>query len=226
MQTLNRHGRRAAQAVLALTGLAFVAVSVGCQMSSLQQEAQYQLTILLQEYKGQSPAAEARRVGKELTDKGLPDVFVVEGADKASLCVGHYQTMGDKAAKEMLKTVRTIRDTTGQYPFAGVTLVPMPEPTPPNPWPLEKANGVFTLHIASWEAPGRMPKATAYASQLRTQGYEAYVYHGPRLSMVTLGAFGPEIFDNPALVGKAGAKPKIISPKLLSLIDKFPRMRL
>jgi hypothetical protein len=226
MQTLKGNGRHAAQVVLALAGLALVAASVGCQMPSLQQEPQYQLTILLAEYRGQSPAAEAGRVGKELTAKGIPDVFVVESAGIASLCVGHYKTMHDKAADEMLKTVRTVRDASGQYPFAGVMLVPMPEPLPPNPWPLEKANGIFTLHIASWEAPGRTPKAIAYASQLRTQGYEAYVYHGPRLSMVTLGAYGPEIFDNPALVGKAGAKPRIISPKLLGLIEKFPRMRL
>ena len=226
MQTLKGHGRHAAQVVLALAGLALVAASVGCQMPSLQQEPQYQLTILLAEYRGQSPAADAGRVGKELTAKGIPDVFVVESAGIASLCVGHYKTMHDKAADEMLKTVRTVRDASGQYPFAGVMLVPMPEPLPPNPWPLEKANGIFTLHIASWEAPGRTPKAIAYASQLRTQGYEAYVYHGPRLSMVTLGAYGPEIFDNPALVGKNGPKPKIISPKVLDLTQKFPRMRL
>jgi hypothetical protein len=44
--------------------------------------------------------------------------------------------------------------------------------------------------------------------------------------MVTIGAFGAEIFDDPSKVGKPGVKPKIVSPKVLDLIQKFPRMRL
>jgi hypothetical protein len=80
--------------------------------------------------------------------------------------------------------------------------------------------------VASWEAPGRMQAAQAFASELRRLGYEAYVYHGPRLSMATIGAFGPDIFDNPALVGHPGARPKVVSPRVLDLIQKFPRMRL
>jgi hypothetical protein len=126
----------------------------------------------------------------------------------------------------MLRRARQIRDAAGQYPFAGVMLVPVPEPAPLNPWPLEKANGAFTFHAASWEERGRMERAQAYAAQLRSEGYEAYVYHGPRLSMVTIGAFGPDIFDNPAAVGQPGVRPKIISPRVLDLIKKFPRMRL
>jgi hypothetical protein len=227
MQESNFSYRRAGRAALAIVGLTLAAASVGCRMSAFQQQPpQRQLTILLAEYRGPAPTNDALRVGKELSDKGLRDVFVVEGSGVASLCVGHYNSWQDKAADEMLKAVRPIRDAAGQYPFAGVMLVPVPEPTPQNPWPLEKAKGVFTLHVASWEAPGRMPKAQAYAAELRAQGYEAYVYHGPRLSMVTLGAFGLEIFDNPALVGQAGAKPKVTSPKVLELIQKFPRMRL
>ncbi|MCX5684013.1 MAG: hypothetical protein NT049_10050 [Planctomycetota bacterium] len=219
---------RSAQAALALAALTLVAVSAGCQMEALQQQpqAQRKLTVLLAEYRGPTATAEAIRVGQELSGKGLRDVFVVEGAGMASLCVGHFNSWQDKNADETLKFIRRTSDSAGQFPFAGVMLVPIPEATPQNPWPLEDAKGVFTLHIASWEAPGRMQKAQAYAAELRTQGYEAYVYHGPRLSMVTLGAYGPEIFDNPALVGQPGAKPKITSPKLLELIQKFPRMRL
>ena len=173
MQTLKGHGRHAAQVVLALAGLALVAASVGCQMPSLQQEPQYQLTVLLAEYRGQSPAAEAGRVGKELTAKGIPDVFVVEGTGIASLCAGHYNSLQDKRAAEMLKAVRRISDASGNYPFIGVALVPIPEPLPNSPWPLERAKGPFTLHVASWELPGRMAKAQAYAAELRAQGWQA-----------------------------------------------------
>ena len=188
--------------------------------------AERQLTVLLVEYKGPEAKASAERIAKELRDQGLPDVFTVEGAGLSSVCVGHYTSWKQPAADEMLRRVRIIRDAQGQYPFAGVMIVPVPEAAPTNPWPLEKANGYFTLHVASWEAPGRTVAAQAYAKELRDQGYEAYVYHGPRLSMVTIGAFGTNIFDNPSKVGKAGVKPKIVSPKVLALIQKFPRMRL
>ncbi|MCX5655447.1 MAG: hypothetical protein NTY65_12445 [Planctomycetota bacterium] len=225
MQILNGRRRRAAQVALALLGLVLAAGSIGCQMFRPAQE-QRKLTILLAEYRGVSPLADAQRVGKELSDKGVPDVFIVEGDRVASLCVGHYDSWKDKDADEMLKNLRRTRDTAGQYPFAGVMLVPIPESVPKSLWPLENAKGAFTFHAASWEAPGRMQRAQTYASELRSQGYEAYVYHGPRLSMVTIGAFGPEIFDNPSLIGRPGAKPKITSPKVLDLIQKFPRMRL
>ena len=79
-------------------------------------------------------------------------------------------------------------------------LTAMPEPMPENPWPLEKANGYYTLQVAAWEDPGRSAKAQAYAAELRAQGYEAYAYHGLRLSIVTIGAFGPKIFDHPELL--------------------------
>jgi hypothetical protein len=223
MQVFNRHGRCAARAASALLGLALVAASMGCGRPAQEQR---QLTILLAEYRGAAPTAEAWRVGKELTDKGLPDVFIIDGAGVASLCTGHYDSLKDNRADEMLKAVRRIRDAAGNYPFAGVMLVPIPEPLPQNPWPLEQAKGPFTLHVASWELPGRMAKAQAYAAELRAQGFEAYVYHGPRLSIVTLGSFGPEIYDNPSAVGRPKTKPNIVSPKILELQKKFPSVRL
>ena len=223
MRTGNDHRMRFSAAALVLAGLAPALASIGCQAMATQQR---QLTVLLVEYRGPEAAASAQRVGKELSDKGVPNVFIVEGADQASLCVGRFGSWKDKDADETLKSVRQIRDAAGQYPFASVMLVPVPEATPPNPWSLEKAKGIFTLHVASWEAPGRMIKAQAYAAELRQQGYEAYVYHGLRLSIVTLDSFGPEIYDDPSAVGRPGTKPKIVSPKILELQKKFPSVRL
>jgi hypothetical protein len=221
MPLFNRCFWRAARAAVALLGPALVAASMGCEMQALRQQPQRQLTVLLAEYRGAEATAEALRVGKELSGKGLPDVFVVEGAGMASLCAGHFTSWQDKKADEMLKAVRPITDAAGNYPFIGVLLVPIPEPMPQNPWPLEKAKGPFTLHVASWEAPGRMVKAQAYAAELRSQGYEAYVLHGPRLSIVTIGSFGPEIYDHPLEVGRPGAKPNVVDPKILELQKKL-----
>jgi hypothetical protein len=182
------------------------------------------LTILLVEYVGPNASADARRIAGELMAQDLPGVFVVEGADEASVCVGRYDTWKDPKAKQMLARVRQVRDRQGRYPFAGVMLMPVPESAPPNPWPLQKAAGTYSLHVASWEAVGRKARAQDYAARLRQRGHEAYVYHGPRLSMVTLGAFGDEVFADPREVGRPGATPKIIGREVLALQKAFPTM--
>jgi len=208
-------------AVAALSAMALLATGIGCGPTETRQ-----LTIVLVEYEGPEAADSAHRVAKELTDQNLPDVFVVEGPDYGAVCVGRYPTWKDPEARQMLARVRQIRDARGQYPFAGVLLMPVPEPAPKTPWPLQKAPGLYSLYVAGWEAPGRKAAAQAYAETLRRKGYEAYVYHGPRLSMVTLGAFGPEAFDIPSQIGRPGAKPKIVAPEVLRLIQDFPRLRL
>ncbi|KPK46564.1 MAG: hypothetical protein AMK72_09640 [Planctomycetes bacterium SM23_25] len=215
-----RRSRHVAAQVLTIAGLALLVA--GCRQAAEQR----QLTILLVEYKGPEAADSAQRLVKELASQGLSDAYTVEGVEYAGVCVGRYDSWKDPEADRMLKRVRVIRDGQGQYPFAGVMLVPVPEPLPKNPWPLEEVDGLFSLHIASWEAPGRMVSAQQYAGALRSRGYEAYVYHGPRLSMVTLGAFGMGIFDDPGKVGRPKAKPKIVDAKVLALIKEFPRMRL
>ncbi|MBE3069613.1 MAG: hypothetical protein IMZ66_05185, partial [Planctomycetes bacterium] len=208
---------------LALAALVALSLAMaGCEMMR-SGEAPTTLTIVLVEYKGAEAGASAHRMAKELTDQKLPDVFVVDGSDYASVCVGRYHSWKDEKADLMLKRVRMIRDARGQFPFVGVLLMPVPEPLPPNPWPLEKAKGQFTLHIASWEAPGRMARAQAFAGQCRAAGYEAYVQHGPRLSMVTLGSYGTEIFDDPTKIDRPGMKPRIIDPRVKDLMEnKFP----
>ena len=219
---MNRYAtcRHGVVPALALASLAILAA--GCRPGTEQRK----LTVLLVEYKGPEAAASAQRLVRELSAQGLPDVFTVNGHEHASVCVGRYGSWKDDDADRMLKRVRVIRDPQGQYPFAGVLLVPVPEPLPKNPWPLEEADGLFTLHVGSWEAPGRVAAAQRYADSLRSRGYEAYAYHGPRLSMVTLGAFGMGIFDDPGKVGRPNVKPKILDPKVLALIKTFPRMRL
>ena len=67
--------------------------SIGCQGMVAQPR---QLTVLLVEYLGPEAAASARRLGKELSDKGVPNVFIVEGADQASLCVGRFGSWKDR----------------------------------------------------------------------------------------------------------------------------------
>jgi len=229
MKPSNAWNRNRAAWVLAAAALAALEAA-GCQ--GLDQ-ARQQLTVLVAGFAGPESVETAQSLAKQLADRNLEDVFVVESSGMANVCVGHFDTWNNARAMETRARIRAIRDTDGNLPFGWARVAPIPESMPPSPWPLENADGAFTLHVASWEAPGRMAKAQAYAAELRQKGYEAYVYHGPRLSMVTIGAFGPEIFDNPRLVGapqtrlgQQPPKPKVIDPKVNELIAKFPHIRL
>ena len=240
---------RIGRAVTMAAGLAVLVIAVGCEPTMVREgspppsgssgssrtpapsstaeppPSDTDLTIVLIEYAGPNAVADARRVAANLKGQGMTDVFTVEGADEASVCVGRYKSWKDPKAKARLMGVRRMRDDTGQYPFRAVMLMPVPEPSPPNQWPLQAAPpGLYSLHVASWEAAGRKRKAQDYAGELRKRGYEAYVYHGPRLSMTTIGVFGDEVFADPREVGKPGVTPKITGKKVLDLQQRFPTM--
>jgi len=209
----------AAAAAVALV----LAALPGCGTTDSRGEAPT-LTVLLLEYEGPQAGESADRLADELKAQGLQDVFTVKGHHHASVCVGRFGSWKDPEADRTLRRVRRIRDAQGQYPFAHVMLMPVPEPAPKNPWPLEEADGQYTLIVASWAKPGRKRRAQAYARRLRDQGHEAYVYHGPTKSTVSVGAFGPEIFDDPSKVGRPDARPNVVDPKVEQLRQAFPTL--
>ena len=226
MKTMRTHRPKLASlAALALAGLALAAVAVVAAVGGCEPRTGL-LTILLVEYEGPDAGPSAERVAQDLTQQNLPDVFVVEGHQYAAVCVGRYADWKDAEAKRMIARVRQIRDDRGQYPFAGVMLMPVPEPPPKTDWSLEEAAGLYSLYVAGWESPGRKESAQAYAALLRRDGWEAYVYHGPHLSMVTIGAFGPELFDDATKIGRPGATPEIVHPDALRILRAFPYLRI
>jgi hypothetical protein len=207
----------------AVTAALVLPALAGCQRGAARTEAPT-LTIVLLEYKGPQAVDSGRRLAAELAGQGLEDVFIIKGHEYAAVCVGHFGSWKDPEADRTLQRVRRIRDAQGQYPFAGVMLMPVPEPLPENPWPVEEAGGQYTLIVASWQNPGRMARAQDYARRLREAGYEAYVYHGPSKSTVSIGAFGPEIFDDPSKVGRPNVRPKVVDPKVKRLREAFPTL--
>ncbi|MDP6381101.1 MAG: hypothetical protein QF662_07125, partial [Phycisphaerae bacterium] len=183
------------------------------------------LTFVLVEYAGPEAMSSAQRVAGELREQGLKEVFIIGDKTFASVCSGKFTERKDPRAKRLLKQVRQIRDGRGHRPFALVIgLVPVPEPPIANPWPLEKADGVYTVQVASFGLPGRQNAATAHATKLRKEGWHVYIHHGPTLSTVTIGAFNRDIFDDPRLVLRPDVtrQPRIISPAVNSIMDAFP----
>lgn len=204
--------------------LALAAMGPGCVDTGRRSLRSQVLTVLLGEYAGPEALASAERLAGELRRQGLEDVFVVGDKGRAAVCCGRFKDLSDDAAKDMLKRVKQIRDRQGNRPFAFVALVPVPEKPVPNPWPLVKAPGIYSVHVASYEAPGRQKAAGKYAKKLRSRGWSAYIYNGPTVSMVTIGAFNRDIFDDPKLVLKINPEiePKIISPEVNRIFKAFP----
>lgn len=208
--------------------IALGALALSCLGARCESGKPENLTIVLIEYTGAEGPVEANRLARELAGKGLKEVFVVTGPDVSSVCAGHFTSWKDPEAEKLLRTVHQIHDAAGQAPFAHVMLVPLPEAAARNEWPIENAKGVYTLHVATWglDMVNREAAAQVFAASLRAKGVEAWVFHGPRFSMVTIGGFGPGIFDDPSKVGKPDVKPEIVDPQVLDLIRKFPTMKL
>jgi hypothetical protein len=216
-----RNRRIGLSAILLAAGVALL-VGTGCGSTG-----QRNLTIFLEEYNGRGADTAAEDIRGQMTRSGFADVFVIHGADSATVCVGHFSTSDESAALKTLKRLKDVRDEAGRPIYYKSKVIPIPEPMPKNPWPIEGApdKRYFSLQVAVWRGAGFMAKAQAYAAELRQEGYEAYVHHGDDISMVTLGSFGMDVFENPSVYGRIGVRPKIVSPVVLGLMKRFPCLR-
>lgn len=140
---------------------------------------------------------------------GVAGAFVEVRKGAALVLVGDYAGPGSPEAKRELARIREL-EVGGERPFAGAALAPpvttaaagsRPE------WDLAEARrgrgkgAVYTLQVGVYErgaeptgrelAEVRRAAEEAVAS-LRAGGEEAYYYHGPRRSTVTVGLFAAE----------------------------------
>jgi hypothetical protein len=220
----NFRNRRIGLPAILLATAAALFVGAGCGTTG-----QRNLTIFLEEYSGRGAEAAAEDIRAQMTRSGFADVFVIRSidTDTATVCIGHFGSADESAALKILKRLKDVRDEAGRPIYYKSKVVPIPENQPKNPWPLESApdKRYFSLQVAAWRGPGFMVKAQAYAEQLRQEGYEAYIHYTPDISMVTIGAFGMDVFENPSVYGRIGVKPKIVSPAVLELMKRFPCQR-
>jgi len=201
-------------------------------------------TFLLVEYTGALARNDAERVRQEMIEKGLPKAFVIADDNEAFLCYGLYGD--DRKAKAYLKDKRllaSVRDAQGRAIFGSglrvlsVLSVLLPETTPRSQYDLvesaERANRAgaekkalskrYTVRVGSFDLYGRKHTATEYAGQLRLKGFEAYVYHGPNWSHVTVGLFDNTIFDDWHRLSDPTNPPKIVSQQVNGILRALPR---
>lgn len=145
---------------------------------------------------------------------GLPEAYIARRNDAYVIAVGDFPSPDDERAVKELARVQQI-EVNGDKPFRYALLAP-PSGTMKGDMPqynLLQAkrqlgdDALYTLQIGAYGNLGQQTKPTAEelskvrkaaeeaAYKLRQEGEQAFYYHGPSMSMVTVGVFGTEDFD-------------------------------
>lgn len=192
-------------------------------------------SIVIDAFRGDGKEEVAREcLQKVRTQGGLTEAYMEDRGKSTVVAVGRFPTSDSKEAKAALANVRGTEVMIASIktkPFANAFLAP--PATIPGTLPeydlrqAQKLNGnwaIYTLQIAMYSrldkdaTPEEMKEFRKAAEQavtiLRHEGEQAFYYHGPKGSMVTIGLFGTEDFDPQA--------PKNDSPALTALRQRFP----
>lgn len=184
------------------------------------------LTLLLAEFRGPQARSLAERACDGLHQRKFPAAYVLADDDEAFLCHSRYSGLDDSRYGPDVKRIAEIRDREGKSLFGRTWLAPLPELTPPTPYPLTEARGKYTVQVGLFDLYGRKAAAVQVTEELRRKGYEAYTHHDETQSQVTIGAFGDIIFDNPARRFTPNDPPKIVSPDVRKILATFPLLNL
>lgn len=165
-------------------------------------------------------------------DAGLKDAFIEQRSEGLVIAYGSY--LGRDEAMKDLERVRKTR-LMSTTPFENAIIAPPSsgELRGSNPmYDLRTAKkrygeqAVYTLQVGVYgrvdyqsptpeELVAYRKAAEEAVRDLRAQGEIAFYYHAPARSMVTIGVFGEDDFDNTTL-------PPYQSPKLKQAREKFP----
>jgi len=185
--------------------------------------------------RGEGAEQRAEQAAEKVRAEGrLPDVYVEQRGEAFVVAYGRYASPDDRAKKDLQR----VRDTSvnGETPFASAALSPPAFSGLTGSFPeyellaaKQRAGkrALYTLQVAVYErSDGKEPSADDFkmiraaaekaAVQMRREGEEAYYFHGPRRSMVTIGLFDETEYDT-----KAPGKPKQ-SKRLLDLRKAHP----
>lgn len=192
-------------------------------------------SVVIEAFRGDDQDQAARDgLAKVRSEAGLTDAYLEKRGTATVIAYGRFAEGTSKQAKEGLNKVRNTEVLISNIktkPFDRAFLAPpadipgtMPE------WDLrnaKKANGdwvIYTLQMAVYKridqagtkeemAEFRATAEKAVAT-LRREGEQAYYYHGPTGSMVTIGLFGKDDFDPQA--------PGVESAELTALRKRYP----
>lgn len=169
-----------------------------------------QWVIILDQFVGQNRQQKAKQLADNLVARKWGSIGQLHdsGAHTSFVYYGPFK-YGPELNKA-LKDVRNYRDEGSNVrPFPVAYQMELPPPNPPAPEEYyllnAPAGATWSLQVAHFVDPGPSNPATTLmklpadfnrkraaveaCAELRKRGYPAYYYHGPKMSMVTLGAF-------------------------------------
>ncbi len=182
-------------------------------------------SIVLESHSGAGAMARAQsRLSAVSSDSGRSDAFVRATSRGAAIVAGAYGGPEAAEARADLALVRG-RLVDGNLAFSQAFFAPPREAVDPGQVPevnLLSARQVFgrgkeyTLQIGFYQSKksdDAKRAAEQAALQLRREGELAFYYHGPTMSVVTVGVFGDGDFDQ-------GLRPK--NAAILALQERYP----
>jgi hypothetical protein len=167
------------------------------------------------------------------TEGGLPEAYLQKRGQATLIVFGSFTDPDDAGAQSELKRVQQL-EIAGSKPYAAAYLTPpataslqgrMPQYSLIRAKALLSDSALYTLQVAAYgredlQRPTEADLAEARQAaeqavvQLRQEGEQAFYYHGPRMSMVTVGTFDLSDFD-PQL-------PRYKSSRLLAAQKRHP----
>lgn len=197
-----------------------------------KQEAYW--SIVIEGFRGDEQESVAMQaLEKVRTQGGLKEAYLEQREKATVVAIGKFADGTSKAARDMLAKVRNTEVVVAGVttkPFAGSFLAPpanIPGSLPEYDLrQAKKRNGewvIYTLQIGVYTRLDKAPDAKELAefrkaaelavTQLRREGEQAFYYHGPTKSMVTVGLFGADDYN---------IETRIESPTLTMLRKRYP----
>lgn len=151
-------------------------------------------SILLQEFAGTDQLQRADQLRTRLQrEYRVPGLWVRQNGDKTGLYRGLYPRPDTDTARSDLRQTRML-SLDGARPYEDVQMLPLSAAArgASSPLDLRQFPGMRSLQVAVYDSdfgPEFRHAAEDAVNALRKEGHEAYFYHGPNRSMVTIGLF-------------------------------------
>ena len=178
--------------------------------------------ILLKSFDGPGQDNEAARFIDRLTlTAAMPDLWKSRFKNVTNVYRGRYSDVASPQAQRDLRQSRMIQ-VDGKRPFEAADLVDLSTGKPPaavitSDNDLRRYPNQYSLQVGCYDEQSGNPRVAAEraAATLRAEGEQAFFYHGPFLSLVTVG-----LFDESDMTLRDGAT--AYSPRVKELQRRFP----
>lgn len=193
-------------------------------------------SIVIVAARGENARASAEAAAEKVRTKGgLPEAYAEQRGEAWVVAFGRYPSFEDKDAQRDLERIKATK-IDNEQPFAGAVLSPpldsrvastMPQYDLGNLKAKQGKAAAYSVQVGVYDAgQGRKPtpediklareSAEKAVVQLRREGEEAYFFHGPLRSMVTIG-----VFANAEVESSRTGTP-VLSERIKQVRKRFP----